>query len=385
MIEYCQQLENCIVTAKKHCGKDFAMKRIKEKIETSTGVRWVTGTSKKEVEQRKRAIIEADLLQTLQPQVSTAPLFKAYAEAYMTRYKLRKIGANTMVGYRSYLTNHLYPAFGDLPIDNITVDRVQDFMLLEADNGSAKASINRIMQLLTQIMDSAVEDELIIKNPCKSKRLYNPSEKQQKVLPYSPGVYKQMERLLPLLPTDTDKLYLGLSMYAGLRQGEIVALRWEDVDFDLGFIHVRRAIQYAAKNVGTIKPPKTDNGVRDIPMMGQLRAILEALRKDEGFIICGQRQADKDLPMTQQMVRNMDIRVNKFFAEHGIKEPFKSHRMRHTVLTLLNNSRLADDKSLQAWAGHRDAAFTRRQYMTPQEEQLQTVGNGFSEYISSLL
>ena len=166
------------------------MKRIKEKIELSTGVRWVTGNSKKEVEQRKRALIEADLMQTLQPQVSTAPLFKAYAEAYITRYKLRKIGANTMVGYRSYLTNHLYPNFGDLPIDCITVDRVQDFMLLEADNGSAKASINRIMQLLTQIMDSAVEDELIIKNPCKSKRLYNPSEKQQKVLPYSPGVYK---------------------------------------------------------------------------------------------------------------------------------------------------------------------------------------------------
>ena len=62
------------------------------------------------------------------------------------------------------------------------------------------------------------------------------------------------------------------------------------------------------------------------------------------------------LSMTQQMVRNMDIRVNKLFAEHGIKEPFKSHRMRHTVLTLSNNSRLADDKSLQAWAGHRDAA-----------------------------
>ena len=158
-------------------------------------------------------------------QVKAAPLFQAYAEAYMTRYKLRKIGANTMVGYRSYLTNHLYPNFGDLPIDSITVDRVQDFMLLEADNGKAKASINRIMQLLTQIMDSAVEDELILKNPCKSKRLYNPSEKQCKVLPYSPGTYKQMERLLPLLPTDTDKLYLGLSMYAPSSSGWKSAIR----------------------------------------------------------------------------------------------------------------------------------------------------------------
>ena len=357
------------------------MKRIKERIETSSGIRWVTGNSHKEVEDRKRTILEAEILQS----ISTKPLFRSYAEAYLKRYKQRKIGANTMVGYQGYLENHLYPAFGNLPVDAITVDRVQDFMLLETDKGSARASIDKMMQLMKQIMESAVEDELILRNPCRSKKLYNPSAKQTRVLPYSPSVFKQMERLLPLLPTENDRLYLGLCMYAGLRQGEIVALRWEDIDFDVGFIHVCRAIEYAAKNVGTIKPPKTDNGVRDIPIMSQLRAILEALRKDEGFILCGRKQADKGLPMTLQAVRGMDARVNKFFSAHGIEEPFKSHRMRHTVLTLLNNSRLADDKSLQAWAGHRDASFTRRQYMTPQEEQLQLVGNGFSEYISSLV
>lgn len=54
--------------------------------------------------------------------------------------------------------------------------------------------------------------------------------------------------------------------------------------------------------------------------------------------------------MTRQMVRNMDIRVNKFFESHGIEEKFKSLRMRYTVLTLLNNSRPADEKSLQASA-----------------------------------
>lgn len=368
-----------------HCGKDFAMKRIKERIETSAGVQWVTGYSRKEVEQKKRAIIEEDIRKSLQLNVKTAPLFQSYAEAYIIRYKQRKIGANTMVGYQSYLVNHLYPAFGPSPIDSITIDRIQDFMLLEADNGCARGTIDKIMQLLKQIMDSAVEDEWIPRNPCKSKKLYNPSEKQNKVLPYAPSVYKQIERLLPLLPTETDRLYVGLSMYTGLRQGEIIALRWEDIDFDLGFIHVRHAIQYAAKNVGSIKAPKTDNGVRDIPMMNQLQIILEGLKKDQGFVLCGKRKVAEDTPMTQQMVRNMDIRVNKFFKEHGIEEKFKSHRMRHTVLTLLNNSRLADDKSLQAWAGHRDAAFTRRQYMTPQEEQLQVVGNGFSDYIASLL
>ena len=80
----------------------------------------------------------------------------------------------------------------------------------------------------------------------------------------------------------------------------------------------------------------------------------------------------------------MDSRINKFLKQNGVSEVFKSHRMRHTVLTLLNNSRLADDKSLQAWAGHKDAAFTRRQYMDPQDEQLQVVGKMFSNYVSSL-
>ena len=47
------------------------------------------------------------------------------------------------------------------------------------------------------------------------------------------------------------------------------------------------------------------------------------------------------------------------------------------------HSRLADDKSLQTWAGHSDAAFTRRQYMTAQEEQLQVVAAAFSSYLSA--
>ena len=87
--------------------------------------------------------------------------------------------------------------------------------------------------------------------------------------------------------------------------------------------------------------------------------------------------------MSKQAVKNMDDRINKAFHENGISESFHSHRMRHTIVTLLNNSMLADDKSLQAWAGHSDAAFTRKQYMIAQEEQLQKVGEQFSSYLAS--
>lgn len=360
-------------------------KRIRERIDTSGGIRWVTGASRKEIEERKREIIEANYRKFISESSMDIPLFQPYAEGYIIRYKQRKIAANTLVGYNGYLNNHLIPAFGKFQLDRITVNSVQDFMLHEADKGCAKATIDKMMQLLSQIMDSAVEDEFILRNPCKSKRLYNPSAKQKKVKAYPPGLYKRIEGLLTLVSHENDRLYLGLCLYTGLRQGEIVALRWEDVDFPAGFIHVQHTIQYAGKNVGTLKTPKTENGFRDVPIMQQLKTLLLQFQKPEGFILGGQRQAGQDMLMTHQAVKNMDMRINDLLKANGIKEPFYSHRMRHTVLTLLNNSRLADDKSLQAWAGHQDAAFTRRQYMNSQEEQMQQVGNAFSEYISTLL
>lgn len=360
-------------------------KRIRERIDTSGGIRWVTGASRKEIEERKREIIENEFRNGLLEVTKSIPQFQPYAEAYIARYKQRKIAANTLVGYRGYLKNHLFPMFGIIQIDKITVNSVQDFMLLETDRGCAKATIDKVMQLFSQIMDSAIEDEYIIRNPCKSKRLYNPSEKQKKIKAYTAGIYKRIEGLLPYAAHENDRLYLGLCLYTGLRQGEIIALRWEDVDFPAGFIHVQHTVQYAGKNVGTLKIPKTENGFRDVPIMRQLKNLLIQFQKPEGFILGGQRQVGQDMLMTHQAVKSMDMRINDLLKANEINEPFYSHRMRHTVLTLLNNSRLADDKSLQAWAGHQDAAFTRRQYMNSQEEQMQQVGNAFSEYISSLL
>ena len=168
-----------------------------------------------------------------------------------------------------------------------------------------------------------------------------------------------------------------------MRQGEIIALRWEDIDMDEGFIHVNTGASFGGKNKPKEKQPKTEGGKRPIPILHQLKTALGDISGKSGYILHGCKQTDLTVIMSKQAVKNMDERINKAFRDNGIAEPFYSHRMRHTILTLLNNSRLADDKSLQTWAGHSDAAFTRRQYMTAQEEQLQVVAAAFSSYLSA--
>lgn len=374
-------LENCISGSEKALMEENNdMTRKKERIMTSTGIKWATGKSHADIEKKKRDLIEADLL-GLEDQI---PTFHDYADSFVRRYKDKKVSANTRIGYHSYLKNHLYPAFGALKITQITVNVIQDWMNDEADKGLSKKMIHNIKQLLTQILDSAVEDEIIPRNPCTSKKLFNPSTAKTIVLPYAPSVYKQFEEALPTIPSENDRLYAALSIYCGMRKGEILALRWEDIDLESGFIHIRRATQYAAKNVPTLKEPKTENGVRDIPILDQMLPFLDGAEKKSGFILHGRKQTDLDRPMSQQGARMMEERINRHFAEHGIKEVFLTHRMRHTVLTLLNNSGEADDKSLQAWAGHKDAAFTRRQYMASQEEQLSKVGKSFGHYLAAI-
>ena len=212
---------------------------------------------------------------------------------------------------------------------------------------------------------------------------YNPSEKIKKVLPYEPNTFRKIEALLPSLNKENDRLYLALSMYTGMRQGEIIALRWEDIDMDKGFIRINCAASFGGRNKPKQKDPKTDNGKRAIPILDQLRVALGDCSGKSGYILHGCKQTDETAIMSKQAVKNMDDRINKAFHDFGIHETFHSHRMRHTIVTLLNNSRLADDKSLQAWAGHSDAAFTRKQYMVSQEEQLQKVGEQFSTYLAS--
>ena len=362
------QLDNAIRELSVRQERTDDMSKYKARVKE----RWICAETLQDLVQKA---IEAQL------KMPAAPLFREYADQFIATYKSNgSIQLNTLIGYRGYLNNHLYPYFGDKPINIIDTAEIQTYINAKSETLSKK-TIKEHLQLLGMIMDAAVEDALIPKNPCASKRLQVVGKSSAKVSAYSEEEYKSFESLLPKLP-ETPRLFLALSLYTGMRQGEMFALRWENIDLSQHIIHVCVSAEWPSQNQPIIKPPKTENGIRDIPIVQQLASILNRFKKTNGYVLRGRRQKE-DLPMTRQAVKRLNDRLNQLAAAHGIETRFLSHRARHSVATILNNIG-ADDVSITSVLGHADVSFTKRQYVTSQTPQVQKSMSDFSDHISNL-
>lgn len=293
------------------------------------------------------------------PVQKTQTLFKPYTEEWMKTFKQPKLKPKTYQSYVGYLHTHLYPAFGERFIEDITIQDVQQFMNERAH--LAKKSLKIYHDLLAQILDAAVEDKLIAENPAKSKRLANPSTKvtERKAIPE--GQFRDLMKNLMKLDNGAEKLMLSLLLFTGMRRGEVLGLMWEDIDFEQKCIHIRRNVTHPG-NPPVIGTPKTKSGVRDIYFGKNLETILLAM-KGEGFIFGG------DTPLSRKEYITLANRISKKIDLHGATP----HVLRHTYLTMAAGENI-DPKTLQSMAGHADHQVTMNVYVHPKQENVAKAG-----------
>ncbi len=242
-------------------------------------------------------------------------------------------------------------------------------------------TIKEHLNLLRPIFEAAIEDGLIVKNPCTSTRVKIIGRKSKKVLAYTEAEFKQLEYLISRLD-GSAKLFLALSLYTGMRQGEQFALRWENIDLDANVLQVTQAVAWPAQNQGIIKTPKTANGIRSIIIIPQLADILKQEYRPSGYVLTAAHETS-DKPMTQQAVKCLKQKIADTAKANKISIRFLSHRARHTVATFMNNAG-ADDVSITGIIGHSDVAFTKRQYANVQKEQLERGMERFSNFVASI-
>ena len=361
-------------SSEKFSGGTDMSNRIKAKITLNGQTQWVSGDSAQKLAEN-----------ILRLTTCTAPentvTFNDYADKYFDLYITNgSIEQNTLNGYRSYLNNHLRPFFGNMLINQITVNDVQRYINEKAGSLTSK-SIKEHMNLLRPIFEAAMEDDLILKNPCSSSRIKIVGQKSTKVLAYTEAEYKQLEGLLNHLD-GSAQLFLALSLYTGMRQGEQFALRWENIDLEANELRVTQAVAWPAQNQGIIKQPKTANGIRTIIIIPQLAAILKQHYRPSGFVLTAAHD-NGDKPMTQQAVRCLKQKIADTAKANNVSVNFLSHRARHTVATFMNNAG-ADDVSITGIIGHSDVAFTKRQYANTQTEQLQRGMERFSNFVAEI-
>jgi integrase len=181
---------------------------------------------------------------------------------------------------------------------------------------------------------------------------------------------------IPVLsPADQNKLYLYcmqapdetclgilLSLYAGLRIGEICALRWEDVDMERQTIRVRHTVSRVQAAQGTqliIDRPKTPSSLRTIPIYSQLLPILRQFQADAGFVLTG----------TEDFVspRTYEYRFHRVLKKGEIPD-INYHGLRHSFATRCIEAGM-DVKSLSEILGHADASITLNTYVHSSMEQ----------------
>lgn len=306
----------------------------------------------------ENGLLDIPQAEDIPTQPPTSPLFKEYARKWYTTFKKGTYKPSTLATRNSLMKTHIYPAFGKKRLHEIKAEDVQALYNSKAEKGAAKSQIQLISIFIKGVFDAAIEDGLLTRNPAKDRRVKNPSSKATVRNALTQAETQDIISGLDKLE-DNEKLYLSLAIYAALRKGEILGLKWEDIDLKGGYIHVKRNATYPS-NTPEIVTPKTLAGIRRIPIVP---ALAEVLKSNQGI---GWLFGNKwDEPIHDETWRRMWRSIRKKIDLHGAT----SHVFRHTFITLAALQGIPPT-TVQAIVGHGNIQTTLATYTHVQEAHL---------------
>ena len=310
------------------------------------GVRkWIRANSEQEYAEKLMKISTAGMEKIQAPKLH---IFGEYAENWFEVYSLPNIEKATAATYRRQLTLYLIPAFGEKAVEDITTDDIQG--LFNSMSGT-KATKQKARMVLNMILEAAVEDGLLPRNPLKSRRLKITGEASKVTKEYTVEQMRFLIRNLKSVKKATDRAYLAIQALHPLRLEEVLGLKWADIDLESMTLSVRRAVTHPTRNQPEVKATKTEASVRVIGLSAIAAEYLEPGGADE-FVFGGKK------PYTYQKVRRMCERIKR---DTGFEENITPIRFRTTVLTDIYDQ-TKDVKTAQAAAGHASPSMTMRRY-----------------------
>ena len=281
-----------------------------------------------------------------------AGTFDVAARRYLASRTTIGLKRGSISGYECQLRCHLLPAFGERPLNAISPEEIEAFIANQRERGQAVNSVLRQIGLLGAIFNYEIKRGRCERNPLRMIDM--PRQVQPDEIHYL--TVQELERLIEVVPLCRTLgrlqrvLYLTAAM-TGLRRGELLALRWQDVDFNVGVVRVRRS--YGRGEFGT---PKSRRSNRAVPLAERVRRELERHRLQSVFT------APHDLVFAHPLSgRVLDpSRIRKEFqadrAAAGLR-PLRFHDLRHTFGTRMAAAG-APLRALQEWLGHSDYKTT---------------------------
>lgn len=277
---------------------------------------------------------------------------------------------STYAYYRYEIEHYISPLLGQLTLEELTEDKIQDTVLLlqkcgiNSGHPLNKSTVQNLVVLLKQVIKYAIRKKFIqdftmeirfaIQDPINNQKVFNKAE--------------QAQMIQALLANLTYKNFgILLCLNTGLRIGELCALKWKDIDLNRKIIHVTKTLQriYVPNKQGKtdiiIASPKTSTSVRDIPVGERILSVIKKLPYDnkENYILTNSYSYVEPRIFRQY--------YKTFLRKNNIPE-LKFHCLRHTFATrLIENG--ADYKSVSEILGHSTIHTTLNMYVHPLMEE----------------
>ena len=342
----------------------------------------VLGRSQAEVKEKlKQAIGEIQALDITKAGKYTVG---EWMEVWFQDYAKIKVRPSSHQTYQGYIQNHIRPNIGDIPLEKLTSLDLQKFYKklltqgrvdrVEAKGqpkGLSAKTVRNIHQILSSALKLAQEQRLILSNPAEGCALPRMEHQEMKTL----TTVQLASFFREARDSGVFELYY-LELATGLRRGELLGLKWEDIDLERGDLRVRR--QVSRINGEVVEAPlKTKNAYRTLPLAEDTVSVLKEQRKKVGnspWVF----PSPSGGPISPDSVLHMLHRVLK---RAGLPK-VRFHDLRHTFATLaLQNG--VDVKTVSGMLGHFSAGFTLDTYAhitsAAQRQAAQTMGSVLSE------
>ena len=310
-------------------------------------------------------------------------LFKDYKMRWFESKK-PMIGAKSVASYQSIINNHF------TRIDYIQVSKIKktDVQLVINDLVDHPNTANKVYMTLNQIMENAVDDDIITKNPCR--RIVKPKleAKEKRILTDAEFYLTEVADF-----NDREKMFVVLSKYCGLRPEETRALTKDDffLEANSGYVRINKTVVYVSNQAIFQQFTKNNTSVREIPLFANIlpfvKYYLSSIQTNKLFTNLSSK---KDEYMSNQsykwLVKKIKdkIRMKAWDLNIEFKEDgFTPYTFRHTYATLLYYSGI-NLKEAEYYMGHADSKMLNQVYIHLDKQALRE-NNSMEDYIKNKL
>jgi len=287
----------------------------------------------------------------------------------------------TYSSHAQQVHDHLAPTLGRIKLKDLRKTHIDRLYREKLGSGLSPSTVRRVHAVLHKALEEAVKGDLIPRNPAAHAN--KPKVNQEEIEPLDAS---QAVEFLKVAKGDRFEALYILCLMCGLRQGEALALRWQDIDLEGGTLRVSRQLQRVRSGGGLRFSEPKNASRRTVGLPQRAVSVLKSHRRrqlEEKLVATSYH--DKGLVFASREGKPLDAQnvVNRYFKpllKRAGLPPIRFHDLRHSCLSLLAQ-RGEPIRDLQALAGHATAAFTLGRYTHFYDASVRRTANTMSDIL----